>query len=180
MSIEINKHLKEYVEAQDTIGAQTSIQGLISKDRRLKEFQTPIFVKYADENLSKFWNEDDGETEFPKKDKWDNELWKTMCIEMEYNFSKKKFDFIIEIMHYLRDSGHPDFQYMPKADKSSKINNESLQAKDEKDNSSIVKYAIIGGAIGLVGGAIISKTIVGGIIGTLVGGGAGYLKDKAK
>jgi F0F1-type ATP synthase assembly protein I len=110
MSIAINSNLKKSVNSDDTTGAYASILGLISKDRRLSTFETPTFAKYASDNLSKFWVVDDGETSFPAQDKWDNDLWKLICVELEYNFSKKKFDFIIDIMDFLRNNGHPDFQ----------------------------------------------------------------------
>ncbi len=169
--MKINQNLKNAVEAKDIKGARASLLGLINKDKRLKEFQTPLFAKYAEQNLSGFWDKDNGETKFPAKDKWSSEFWESMCIELEYNFSKEKFEFIISLMQYLRDSSHEDFLYKQKA-------------KPTKTDDDLLRYVILGGiaggAIGLIGGAIIGKTLVGGIIGSLVGASGGYVSKKVK
>jgi len=176
MSIEINKNLKKSVTLKDVSMAQSSIIRLISKDRRLPNFETPAFAKYANDNLDEFWVEDDGEADFPSKDKWDIDLWKSVCVDLEDNFSKKKFDFIIEVMKYLRKTGHPDFQVKIKTVQKEKTSSEDFTSKSKSNKSTVTSAGIVG-VLGLVGGVLIGKPIVGAIVGIAIGVAIGYKKD---
>ena len=202
MTIEINDNLKKAVKSNNLNGTRASILGLISKDRRLPSFETPTFVKYANDSLSNFWVEDDGETDFPSKDKWDNDLWKLMCVELEYNFSKKKFDFIIDIMNHLRANGHPDFQPKekqieqtspPTGTNKSRPSSHGKRPQSSGNDLPLTKTgAALGGVIGVIVGLIINRlidspkdspiesSIIWGLIGSILIGGVGYFKDKNK
>ncbi len=190
METTINKNFKEAVDRKDVSLSQSALIRLISKDRRLSEFETPVFAEYASGKLSDFWMDDDGETDFPPADKWDNDSWRLMCIELESNFSKKKFDFIVELMKHLRRSGHSDFQAteQPKS-KATASNTSAKTCKKTSVNSSDSKLplplAVMGAAAGfvvggVVGSLIVGRIFVGGLIGAVVLGGLGLMGDKNK
>ena len=109
----IHKNMMIAIKEKNIISAYAIISTLLGKDRWLPELQTPYMCEYANEEFRKqgkeFWEKDDNKTEFPSKEKWDEDLWKLIRVRLERNFSKEKFDFLIEIMKYLRETGHPEF-----------------------------------------------------------------------
>ena len=110
----IDNLLIEEIENKDIKGAQAAISTLIGRDRWLKPMLSPYYCKYANDEFEKmglkFWEADDRETIFPPKKEWTEDLWNLMCIRLDRNYSKEKFDFVVGIMKYLRASGHPEFQ----------------------------------------------------------------------
>lgn len=75
-------------------------------------------IKYAEAELKKhgmeLFVEDDGEAEFPPKEQWSRDSWTRMKVELSNNFSRKKLDFILEMMKELRNNGDKDFQVKTK------------------------------------------------------------------
>ncbi len=130
---EIHEKLTKAIKRQNIIEGHAVISTLLCDDKWLRDVKTPFLGEYADKEFKKqgvdFFVKDDGETDFPSKEKWNFNLWKSMRVDLEENFSKKKFDFIIEIMKHLRETGHPEFQ----ADKSSQKtqNKKNVQTKTD-------------------------------------------------
>ena len=106
--------LYEALETGDMTLVRALIIRQISRDRRLKEFETPGYIKYVKEAISKDFEplfvDDDEAIDFLPEEEWSNDLWSRMCISLEHKFTKKKLNYIVEIMRHLRDDGHPEYQ----------------------------------------------------------------------
>ncbi len=139
----IYEGLQKAIDEKDVLEGYAVIATLLGEDRWLTELQTPFLTDYADKNFKNlgidFWVKDDNETEFPRKEEWNKDLWNLICVRLDRNFSKKKFDFIIKIMKHLRETGHPEFQADEASTQSqTKKTANSTGCKSQKNNSQAI------------------------------------------
>lgn len=228
----ISENLKKACQEKNVNRIESIILRQINSDREKVNFEIVQSVQYAEKELAKsgikLFTEDDGDSEFvTDQSSWTKELWQTLRTEIEYNFSKLKFDRIVEIMIYLREvDRHPDFQVIEKTrskpksqevrtptgkksedhtnvlsgkrkieKKKTKPTNKNTTGKRQKvcyqtrtsgleklkgmlKESSMAETIIIGaivgsvsgGALGIITGSIVRKSIVAGVVGALGGG----------
>ena len=110
----IHENLKQSVAEGDVIHARAIILRKINADRDQVHFGSTEYCRYANNELKKLskslFDQDDEKTKISEpKSSWNKELWENLRVEFEYNFSERKFDYIIEIMKFLREQGHSDF-----------------------------------------------------------------------
>ncbi|OQX93240.1 MAG: hypothetical protein B6I17_03615 [Tenericutes bacterium 4572_104] len=79
-----------------------------------------IGLKLNDEGLELFDTEDGQYQIIDDRSKWTEDLWTEVKVELGYNFSKEKIEFLIKIMEFLRKSGHPDFKLIPSSNPENK------------------------------------------------------------
>ncbi len=185
-----NKSMQDAIANKNVINARSVILRLISKDRRLPEFTTPGLAKFAEAEFAKseikFFVEDDGESSFGAQIEWSKDLWDTLHIELEYNFSERKFGSVIEIMQFLRKNGDPEFQISEKYKDSVSTNievpNENCSHPCSSTKIAAITGGVVGGAAGiLVGylvGGLVAKAVIGGVVGAVTGGIIGAKKDR--
>lgn len=84
------------------------------------------------------------------KDKklWTEDLWTEVKVELGYNFSKEKFNYLTSIMEYLRESGHPDFKLESKQDSV-------INRVENRTRKGLAIASIVAGIV-IIGGIIIS------------------------
>jgi len=107
-------HLEKAIGEKDILMIRTIILNYIDTDvNREFYFSKKIVQKIESLPLKKsfsFFETDDNAFEPPDEPNWNKSLWQTLKVEMRYNFSREKFDLILEIMHYLRQKNVPFFQ----------------------------------------------------------------------
>jgi len=172
--MENNKILNSEIKKGSIGGSQAVILGSFIQARHEESYKFIEWAKYADtqlkmKNLS-FFTEDDGKTKFTNSPSdWNVDLWKQLRIELEYDFSEKKLDYIVQVMQHLRKSGHPDFQVKCKQP----VNNHN-QTKPNVINKQLPIGAIAGAVVGAVIGVVIGRPIIGGALGAAIGGGIAH------
>jgi len=180
--MEQNKNLNTAIKNNDVIACRAVILANFRKDRSSIEFQNVELAKYAKTELnnlgSQFFKGDDGESEFTEdKSCWNVELWESMRIELDYNFSEKKFNNIIHIMKHLRETGISDFQVKDEAVTSTNTKknvSSNTDQETQQDLKQMIIVATVGAVVGGVMGGVVGRPIIGGMLGA----GIGYAINK--
>lgn len=184
-----NPILKSAIEKGDIISARAVILSSFRKARNEQDYQFISWVDFAEQQFNgkneSFFVEDDGITEFSDNDEsWSSDLWKTLRVEIEYNFSRKKLDHIITLMNHLRSIGHPDFQIktppIPLKSKQMEKDNPTQAKHFSPSNKQLKTGLIAGAAVGFAIGMVIGRPIIGSALGAAIGGGVGNLVDGSK
>jgi hypothetical protein len=177
-----NNILLRAIQDDNVISAKAVIIGAFHKDRHEDQYSSIEWATYANNEFSKkginFFTVDDDKTEFSEDSaNWDMELWKTLRVEFEYNFSETKLSHIIQLMKHLRKIGHPDFQVKTTPAKTNP--EQSKQGVGLKKNQ--LKVGVVAGAaLGALLGAVIGRPIIGGMVGAAIGGGIGHSVNDSK
>lgn len=208
----IVENMKSAVSEGNISRVRAIVLGQINSDRKQANFDLEDSCSYAEKNLAPkmgtLFDDDDGKSEFTESSStWNKELWQSLRVEFEYNFSKKKLDNIIKLMQHLRKSGHPDFQilkntashskaggrqeapskkFSPPHDSRSTPNRVNPQMASEKKSpqkGEFEKYmtnGVLGAIAGGVAGSLLKMAIPGMIAGTLIGAAITYVIKKSK
>lgn len=181
----IEQKFKEIVEERNVEKIQSYFFVNFNLQRNSEKFSMSDYALFADAELNRygirFFSADNGETRFVNdSSSWDKKLWTDLRIELEYNFSREKFNNIVTVMKHLRESGHPDFQPRikpPKSAASSK--NHSADSRDSQSSSNYNRNnfglgALGGGLAGGVLGKMVGVTVGGVVLGVAVGLAAVY------
>ncbi|EHR41415.1 hypothetical protein [Alishewanella jeotgali] len=181
----VSQKFKTVVQDLDVAKIQSHILVDINLDRNRESFLLAEYAAYADSVLASnglsLFNEDNKDSRFiSDSNSWDKKLWTDLRIELEYNFSRKRFNNIVTVMKHLRESGHPDFQPRikpPKSAASSK--NHSADSSDSQSSSNYNRNnfglgALGGGLAGGVLGKMVGVTFGGVVLGVAVGLAAVY------
>ncbi|MBA6350077.1 hypothetical protein [Colwellia sp. BRX8-9] len=178
-----NLRLKTAIENADLISARAIILASFRTARNEKNYQFIEWVNEAkllfQQKDMRFFDEDDDVTEFThSNEQWDEELWKTLRVEVEYNFSQKKLDALVAVMDHLRKSGHPDFQVKTVSVHQSKAN--SPQETKSATPTQLKTGVVAGAAVGFAIGMFIGRPIIGSVVGAAIGGGIGNSLNGSK
>lgn len=158
----------------------------IYTDRANKDFLSKTWSDYAEEKFKikgiDFFQEDDGFSDFENdKSTWNKDLWETMRSEFTFNYSNVKLLRIIELMTYLRDQGHPDFQFKEVNGKNTPNNESEVLEKSNKNKklsgsniNTSRDYYFSGGAGAILGG-VSSKILGFGMPGLVAGASLGIV-----
>lgn len=196
----VSENLKKAVSEGDLLRVRAIMLRQINSDREMEKFDLLDSCSYAEPLLrqsgTSLFVADDGKSEFSDdKASWNMELWQSMRIEFEYNFSKEKLEHTVLLMEHLRATGHPEFQVKRSADarvdsnygggqegsvkKSaapresnlvSKIGTEqSSGLKNNRDISRLLTNGLVGALVGGVAGSFLRATAVGAIVGAICG-----------
>ena len=180
--------LDKAISDKDVLLIRTIILNHIDIDVNRKEFMSKQHSENAAAGLKdlniKLFEKDNGDFEFPSEEKWNKELWQTLKVEMRDNFSRKKFDFILDMMNSLRKKGDSYFQIKEtnftrneKTESGSK-NDSKNKTSANKDTDKVIATCSLGTVAAVTGfciaKAITSSKILWGIS-SVVGGGIGCL-----
>jgi hypothetical protein len=145
-------------------------------------------ASFAEPELSKkaieLFEPDDGETVFVEhKSEWNTDMWQTMRVELQYNFSRLKFDRIISIMAYFREQGESYFQVPEKIRSQNDVNSNSLESKVNTSATNQATSYLVGGVSGAVILGVSAKLLgysmaSGFFFGALVGIGVVHANNK--
>jgi hypothetical protein len=181
----IENKFKAIVEERNVEKIQSYFFVNFNLQRNSEKFSISDYAIYADAELNRhgihFFAADNGETCFVSdSSSWDKKLWTDLRIELEYNFSREKFNNIVSVMTHLRESGHPDFQLKitsPKNAASSKTHSAESSSHQDSSNYSQKNFglgALGGGLAGGVIGKMVGLTFGGVVLGVAVGLAAVY------
>ena len=183
--IKLSKQIEEAIKEKNVTLVRSSIVTFINEDRRLEKPEVSEYANYVEEALKEegveLFEEDNNKTVFPEKDKWDKKLWTSMKVKIGHNFSREKFKLILDIMQYLRETGHSDF--LPQITEEEVPINES-EKNPEKTGTLTPKVkfsiigAVVGGIIGLGVGTLFGHPLIGGAAGVGILGTVGYSSGK--
>ena len=146
---------------------------------------------YAAKELKKssieLFVEDDGEYVVTDKANWDKKLWDELRIAIVYNFSREKIMLMDDLMHHLREQGHPDFQVEEVSEEESlseRATNSELELVNvhSSDSNEYISrdYYLGGGAgaiLGGVGGKLFGYGVAGLVVGVALGLAVVYYKN---
>lgn len=174
----IPQNLAQAINHSDLNMAKSIIIRQLNNDRNQIKMLTLEWATEASRLLKnkgvELYQEDDMKTIFlTDKNQWDKNYWETLRSDFKFNYSEKKLQHIMQVMQYLREQGHPDFQIIQERSEYSSTST-LPQSKD---------YYIRGGVgaiIGGVGGKLLGFGIGGLVIGMVVGLGTAYLKNNRK
>lgn len=183
----IPSSLDESIKENDVNSARAFFVVQINNERTKTQFEMAIWADMAEQQFlkkgSNFFQQDNEKILLPSdKALWTKDLWSEFRVELEYNFSKFKLNSIIEIMTFLRASGHEDF--VPQSLKSlPRANERSESVYNNLDNSAInktsyKKASVAGAIIGGVSGKIIGLTVTGVVAGAAIGVAYAYYRHK--
>ncbi len=179
--MEPNKILQSAINNGNISAAQAVILASFRKACNEEFYQFIELALYAkkkfNEKGSEFFITDDGKTEFTQNsDNWNVDLWKNLRVELEYNFSEKKLDYITQVMAHLRSIGHKDFQVKQELTKS---NQSQVEPNSGQVNNLLAIGFIAGVVLGTGFGTLIGRPIMGGMLGAAIGGGIAHTVKKA-
>lgn len=171
-----NNILLRAIEDSNISAAQAVILASFQKARYEEQYSFIEWARYANSEFNKkgmnFFSLDDGRTKFTENSAaWDVELWKTLRVEIEYNFSEKKIDYIIKVMKYIRNTGHKDFQVKPA---SAETNQSRVEQHSEHVGNQLKIGVIAGTALGAVFGLVVGRPVIGSMLGAAIGGGIAH------
>ncbi|WP_198555531.1 hypothetical protein [Colwellia sp. 75C3] len=185
--MQTNEILQSAINSKNINAAQAVILASFRKTRNDHIYPFIEWANYANTEFNKngltFFIDDDGTTEFTdNSDNWNVDLWKSLRVELEYNFSEIKLAYIIKVMKHLRQMGDPDFQEKTSSPQAAPIKENSghpKQGTNLKQNH--LKIGVIAGAaLGAVLGAVVGRPIIGGLVGAAIGGGLGQSVNGSK
>jgi len=174
--MQTNEILQSAINSKNINAAQAVILASFRKTRNDHIYPFIEWANYANTEFNKngltFFIDDDGITEFTdNSDNWNVDLWKSLRVELEYNFSEIKLAYIIKVMKHLRQMGDPDFQEKISSPQAAPAG-QSKQGTNLKQNH-LKNGVIAGAALGAVLGAVLGRPIIGGLVGAAIGGGLG-------
>jgi len=189
--MDINKSLKEAVLERNMNRVRSIILCQIDSDRNRYEYETIDSCHYAEAELAKnaqlLFDEDNKKTKFlDSTTTWDKNLWQTLRVEFEYNYSKIKFDRIIRVMHHLREQGDPDFVVgVSKARTTTNSGgNQNAKPKQPELNqnpaNTYVIPSVTGAVIGGIVGSLAKMAIPGIVVGALIAAAIVFAKKNSK
>ena len=163
----VSQKFKTVVQDLDVAKIQSHILVDINLDRNRESFLLAEYASYADSvlvsNRLSLFNEDNQDSRFVSdSNSWSKELWTDLRIELEYNFSKEKFNNIVSVMKHLRETGHPDFQ--PKITAPKSAASSRTYSSDSSDSQGSPNYNRNNFGLGALGGGL-----AGGVLGKMVG-----------
>lgn len=183
----IPSSLDESIKDNDVNSARAFFVVQINNERKKAQFEMAIWADMAEQQFlkkgSSFFLQDNEKIQLPSdKALWTKALWSEFRVELEYNFSKFKLNSIIEIMTYLRASGHEDFvpqitKSLPRASERSESFENSLD-NIANNTTSYKRASIAGVVIGGISGKIIGLTVTGVVAGAAIGVAYAYYKNK--
>jgi len=139
-----NTLLSDALSKRDVVMLQALIIAQIGRDRRLKEFKTKSYIEYIENLINKVGETpyaiDDEVVSLPPQEDWNHELWSDICISLEYCFTKEKIDFLVKIMTFLRNEGHPEYQIVY-ANQNSEVHEKNAKSSRMKRMMSYLSKA---------------------------------------
>jgi len=174
-----SEQFREAIAAADITLVQSVIIGQMDSDRFLEEPLTRQLCGLAEAELGKqsthLFEQEDGEAAFPARAEWTRDAWTMMKVELGDNFSRKKFDLLIEMQAHLRESGHPKFQprkrdsgSVAESRKRSSAGTGALRRPTAAGRTRLIGGGA-GAALGLGVGLLVRRPVVGLLLGALAG-----------
>lgn len=158
------------VKNNDVIGVRSIILRQLNNDKTLVNSIANDMCDYAISKNVNLFETDNNDTSILPKSAWNKELWQDLRIKFEYNFSKEKFDYIQNIMSYLRENNDPEFMVKP-ASTSKDLTHLKTAEFESAYKSKPIPNLFVGVICGAIIGGVISKGGLLGIIGGVIVGG---------
>ncbi|CAM5209162.1 hypothetical protein [Alishewanella longhuensis] len=176
----VSQKLKSIVQQLDVGKIQAHILVDINLNRNREKLLLAENAFYAESELARnglsLFSKDNNESDFiTDSSLWNKNLWTDLRIELEYNFSREKFNNVVTVMKHLRETGHPDFQpkiTVPKSTASSKTHSTDSSGSQGSSNYNRNNFglgALGGGLAGGVLGKMAGVTFGGVVLGVAVG-----------
>lgn len=189
--------LKKAINESDIYLARAVILRQINSDKDREHFWMLESVAYAEGSLADkgiaLFKEDDGDTELIiDKLAWTVDYWQLLRVRFDRNFSREKFEFIVEMMRYFREQGIPEFQVAEQKSNSTSptqtrekntSNSQQQDSSKHQHSKSNTQDYFIGSASGAVilgtAAKLLGYSVVGGVVvGAIIGAGVVYLKNR--
>lgn len=158
-------YLEEEVKNKNIKGIRRSISSYITKCLGDTE-EIKDAIKYIEKSLTasefaSIWEDYDGLKLENDKSKWNKTYFSSVGVDLEDNFSKERFDHILEVGRYVYGTTKPVTQTVVNESKSTNNNTTTKKSfsVSKEDNDNFLKIALIAGAIILLGMPLVVKML---------------------
>lgn len=154
MSFKPLSYLEDAVKSKDIKDIRIAILSYIKKclgdTKEIKDAINYIKSSLTDTEYNNIWEEHDGLDLDMNKNNWNKNYFSTLEVELSDNFSKERFNHILEVGKYVYGTTQPVHITTQSSNKNERKSSSNSSIENENKDNFLPK-ALVGGTIALIG-----------------------------
>ena len=156
-------YLEEEVKNKNIKGIRRSISSYIKKclgnTDEIRQAVNYIEKSLTQSEFESIWEEYDGLKLDNDKNNWNRSYFASLEVDLTYNFSKKRFEHILEVGRHVYGTTKPTTQKLVNESKNKSTPDKAKVYSKESNNSVNLTLLLVGGAILLLGIPLVVKML---------------------